>query len=89
MIAIGLVFPLEGWLQMPVLSLSPMLGVISAMVFVIKAGMLSGAFYVQAAALLLASLLMALYPDWAHLIFGFVAAGCFFIPGYRYAARRR
>jgi serine/threonine-protein kinase len=89
MIAIGLLFPLEGWLQLRVLALSPLLGVISAMVFMIKASMLSGAFYIQAAALLLASLLMALYPDEAHLIFGIVAAGCFFIPGYRYAARRR
>ena len=88
MIAIGLLFPLEGWLGLPVLSLSPMLGVISAMVFIIKAGMLSGAFYIQAAALLVASLLMALWPQWAHLIFGVVAAGCFFIPGYRYARRR-
>lgn len=88
MIAIGLLFPLEWWLEMPVLSLSPMLGVISAMVFMIKAGMLSGEFYVQAAALLVASFLMAAWPEWAHLIFGFVAAGSFFIPGFRYARRR-
>lgn len=88
MIAIGLLFPLEWWLKMPVLSLSPMLGVISAMVFVIKAGMLSGAFYLQAVALLLASLLMAIWPSWSHLIFGLVAAACFFIPGLQYARRR-
>ncbi len=88
MIAIGLLFPLEWWLKMPVLSLSPMLGVISAMVFMIKAGMLSGAFYLQATALLLASLMMAIWPSWAHLIFGIVAAACFFIPGFRYARRR-
>ena len=89
MIAIGLVFPLEWWLEMKVLRLSPMLGVISAMVFIVKAGMLSGAFYAQAAALLIASLAMAIWPQWAHLIFGIVAAGCFFLPGYHYARRRR
>jgi predicted Ser/Thr protein kinase len=88
MIAIGFLFPLEWWLEMPVLSLSPMLGVISAMVFVIKAGMLSGAFYLQAAALLLTSLLMAIWPSWAHLIFGIVVALSFFIPGFQYARRR-
>ncbi|WP_146524951.1 serine/threonine-protein kinase [Novipirellula artificiosorum] len=89
MMAIGMLFPLEWWLEMPPLSLSPMLGVITAMVFLIKAGMLTGAFYYQVAALLLASVLMALYPPWAHLIFGIVAAGSFFIPGYQYARRRR
>jgi len=89
MMAIGLLFPLEWWLEMPVLSLSPMLGVITAMVFLIKAGMLTGAFYVQSVALLVAAVLMALYPPWAHLIFGVVAATCFFVPGYQYARRRR
>jgi serine/threonine-protein kinase len=88
MIAIGSLFPLEWWLGLPVLSLSPMLGVISSMVFLIKASMLSGVFYVQAALLLAAAPLMALYPRWAHLIFGIVAAACFFFPGYHYWRRR-
>ncbi|WP_146403778.1 serine/threonine-protein kinase [Planctomycetes bacterium CA13] len=89
MMAIGMLFPLEWWLGMPVLSLSPMLGVITAMIFLIKAGMLTGAFYYQVAALLIASVFMALFPPWAHLIFGIVAAGCFFVPGYQYARRRK
>jgi serine/threonine-protein kinase len=88
MIAIGMLFPIEWWLQLPVLTLSPLLGVISAMVFIIKAGMLSGAFYVQAAALLAASLLMALVPQHSHLIFGIVSAACFAFPGFKYARRR-
>lgn len=87
MIAIGLLFPLEWWLEMPVLSLSPMLGVISSTVFVVKAGMLTGAFYFQAAALLAASFLMALVPNHAHFVFGWVSAGCFFFPGFQYARR--
>nr|WP_315850166.1 serine/threonine-protein kinase [Rhodopirellula maiorica] len=89
MMAIALMFPLEWWLKLPVLTLSPMLGIVTAMVFLIKAGMLTGAFYVQAVALLVASVLMALYPPWAHLIFGIVGGGSFFVPGYQYARRRR
>lgn len=89
MIAIGTLFPIEYWLDLPVLTLSPLLGVISAMVFVIKAGMLSGAFYLQAGVLILAATAMALWTPFAHLIFGVVAAGCFFFPGYKYARRRR
>ncbi|TWT65509.1 Serine/threonine-protein kinase PknB [Crateriforma conspicua] len=89
MIAIGLLFPLEWWLKLPVLTLSPMLGVISAMVFIIKAGMLTGAFYCQAVALLIASVAMAAWPNWSHLIFGVVSAGCFFFPGLKYWRRRK
>jgi serine/threonine-protein kinase len=72
-----------------VLSLSPLLAVISSMVFIIKAGMLNGAFYLQAIALLITALLMALFPPNSHLIFGIVSAACFFIPGFKYSRRRR
>ena len=88
MVAIGMLFPLEWWLELPVLTLSPLLGVISAMVFAIKAGMLTGVFYFQAIALFATAVMMALLPNWAHLIFGVVAAICFFIPGYHYHFRR-
>ncbi len=40
MIAIALVFPLEWWLDLKPLTLSPMLGIITGMVFLIKAGIL-------------------------------------------------
>lgn len=89
MIAIGLLFPMEWWMKLPVLSLSPLLGVISAMVFIVKAGMLSGVFYIQATALLAASVAMALYPEYSHPIFGVVAATCFFVPGFKYARQSR
>ena len=85
MVATGWLFPLEWWLELPVLSLSPMLGVISAMVFMIKGGMLNGTFYIQAVVLLAVSFIMAIWPDGAHLCFGIAVAGSFFIPGYRYA----
>ncbi len=88
MVAIAMLFPLELLMNLEVLALSPLLGVIAAMVFIIKAGMLSGVFYIQAAALLITALLMAIWPEYGHLIFGVVSAACFFIPGFKYARRR-
>ncbi len=88
MIAIAMLFPLEWWLGLDVLKLAPLLGVISAMVFIIKAGMLSGAFYFQAIALLIGAVAMALFPRYSHLIFGVIAASCFFFPGLKYYRRR-
>ncbi len=84
MIGIGFVFPLEWWLELKPLTLSPILGIISGMIFVVKAGILSGAFYLQASFLFLAAVLMAAFPEWAHLIFGCIAAACFFVPGLKY-----
>ena len=89
MIAIGLLFPLEWWMGLPVLRLSPLLAVITAMVFIIKAGMLSGVFYLQATAMLAAAIAMAIWPQWGHLIFGAVAAPCFFVPGFKYARQSK
>jgi serine/threonine protein kinase len=89
MLAIGLLFPLEFLLKLEVLTLSPLLGVISASVFIIKAGMLSGEFYLQAFALVSTAVAMAIWPQFSHLIFGIVSAACFFLPGYKYAKRRR
>ncbi|MDP6444301.1 MAG: serine/threonine-protein kinase [Pirellulaceae bacterium] len=88
MVCIGMLFPLEAWLKLPVLMLSPVLGLISMMVFIVKAGILSGQFYLQAAALLGTSIAMALLPDWAHFIFGTVSALCFFLPGLKYYRQR-
>lgn len=62
MIAIAMLFPLEWWLDLNVLSLAPMLAVITAMVFIVKAGMLSGEFYRQTIALLLTAVAMAVVP---------------------------
>ena len=87
MLAIAMLFLIEWWLGLDVLLLSPLLGVISAMVFVVKAGMLTGVFYIQTIALLTTAVLMAIWPQWGHLIFGAVSALCFFIPGYHYYRR--
>lgn len=89
MIAIAMLFPFEWWLDLKPLTLSPLLGVITGMVFLVKAGMLSGAFYVQAGFLFLTSVFMAIFPNYAHLIFGVVSALCFFIPGLKYFRQRQ
>jgi serine/threonine-protein kinase len=88
MIGIALLFPLEYWLDLPVLRLAPLLGIINGMVFLAKAGILTGAFYLQSIALFLTAGLMALFPDYAHIIFGLVSAACFFFPGLKYYRQR-
>jgi len=88
MVAIGLLFFLELLLDLPVLRLSPVLGLISGMVFFVKAGILSGTFYVQAAALFITAFVMGTFPRYSHLIFGTVTALCFFIPGWKYYRQR-
>lgn len=87
-IASVMLFWVEGLLHMPVLTLSPVLALIAGLVFFAKAGILSGAFYVQAAVLFLTSLVMCVAPAWQHLIFGVVSAACFFVPGLKYYRQR-
>jgi serine/threonine-protein kinase len=89
MIAIGLLFPLEHIMGLPVLSLSPVVAVIVGMMFVIKAGILSGSFYLQATAMFVAALVMAQVPDYAHIILGIVTPACFFFPGLKYYRQRK
>ncbi len=84
MISIAMLFPLEHILGFEVLTLSPILGLSSGTVFLVKAGILSGTFYIQAAALFLSALAMARWPDVSHVIFGVVSAICFFVPGWKY-----
>ncbi len=91
MLCIALLFPLEWWLDRPVLELAPVLGLVNGMVFLVKGGILSGEFYIGAAALFLSAVAMAVWPDYAHIIFGVVSAACFFFPGLKYwrQSRRR
>jgi serine/threonine-protein kinase len=82
------VFVVEILLRLPVLTLSPLLAVIAGMTFLVKAGMLSGAFYVQAAAQFLTAVAMAVWPEYGILLFGVVTALCFFVPGLKYHRQR-
>jgi tRNA A-37 threonylcarbamoyl transferase component Bud32 len=88
-----MLFVIESLLGLPVLALSPVLGVTSAVVFIMKAGILSGEFYFHAAALLATALVMAIlqrhgYP-YGLTLFGVVSAGTFFIPGLKYHRQRQ
>jgi serine/threonine-protein kinase len=82
------VLMLEWMLGQPVLSYAPMLAVLAGMVFLCKAGILSGLFYLATAVLFAAAGLMAALPDWAMLIYGFALAGCYFVPGWIFYRRR-
>ena len=86
-------FIVEALLDQPVLSFSPVLGIISGVVFLVKAGILSGRFYVESAALFATGLAMAWIqtlsidhgvPDFGITLFGVVAAATFFFPGLKY-----
>jgi serine/threonine-protein kinase len=74
--------------HVPVLTLTPILAIIAGMVFIAKAGMLSGEFYLWGAALFLTAVPMALFPRYGPLIFGVVAAASFFVPGLKYHRQR-
>ncbi len=88
-ICIGAMFPLESYLGLPVLQLAPLLGLVAGMVFLVKASILSGIFYIPAAIEFATALVMAIFPRWAQLIFGVVTAGCFFLTGLMYYRRTR
>jgi serine/threonine-protein kinase len=89
--SVGL-FAIEWILRLPVLTLSPVLGLINAMVFTVKAGILSGEFYVHATLLFITAAVMAVLQhyelDIGITVFGVVSAGVFFVPGWKYYRRR-
>ncbi|QDS97154.1 serine/threonine-protein kinase [Adhaeretor mobilis] len=92
-VAVMLLFVVESLLDLPVLTLSPILGLISGMVFVVKAGILAGSFYVYAAALFLCAIIMAFlqHAGWPYgpTLFGLVAAAAFLVPGWKYFRQSR
>jgi serine/threonine-protein kinase len=84
-----LLFLVELLLGLPVLTLSPVLAILGGVAFLVKAAILSGAFYVQAAANFLCVLVMARWPAWGLVVFGVVNALSFFIPGWKYYRLQR
>jgi predicted Ser/Thr protein kinase len=88
MVGCSLLFIIEILLGMPVLSLSPVLAILAGMVFLIKAGILSGMFYIPAAAMFLTAGLMAVWPRFAVTMFGVVSGAGFLVPGLMYHFRR-
>jgi serine/threonine-protein kinase len=89
MACVAFLFPLEAALGLEALSLAPLLGVVAAMVFLIKAGILSGTFYIHAVVMFGTAILMACFPQYAMMLFGFASAACFFTAGWKYSRRRR
>ena len=83
----------ESLLQMPVLTLSPVLGLISGMVFVVKVGILAGSVYLHATALFAMSVVMAILQirGWPYgiSVLGLVSAATFFLPGWKYYRQSR
>jgi len=87
-IASVMLFWVEALLDLPVLKLSPVLALLAGLVFFAKAGILSGAFYIQAAVLFATALVMCVAGSFAHIIFGVVSGICFFVPGLKYFRQR-
>lgn len=80
---------LEWILNFPVLKLSPVLALTAGNVFIAKAGILSGKFYIQAVALYITAVVMALmqlHPatDYGQALLGVVLGLSFFLPGWKY-----
>lgn len=89
MISSSMLFWVESALGEPVLMFSPMLGSIAGIVFLVKAGMLSGRFYLHAILLFMSSIVMAAMneaaqPSYAISLFGLICGGAFFFPGLKY-----
>jgi serine/threonine-protein kinase len=83
-------FVVEVLLDRPALELSPLLGVIAGVVFLFKAGTLSGWFYFAAFLSFSVSIPMAFLPPTLSLpLFGIVSAIGFFVPGRKYYLLRR
>jgi eukaryotic-like serine/threonine-protein kinase len=83
-------FVVEILLGLDVLSLTPVLPIVSGMVFVVMAGTLGGWFYIAAGLAFAAVIPMAIVKlPLAPLIFGLVSGLGFFVPGLRYYRQRR
>ncbi len=81
-------FVIEVVAGLPALSLSPAIAVAAGMVFVFKAGILSGQFYLAAGLNFLTAIVMPLVPTVQIVLFGLVSAVCFFVPGLKYYRQR-
>lgn len=79
-----MLYAIEAILGLPVLTLSPVLALIAGAVFVAKAGILTGEFYIHAAVLFATSIAMAVFPSIGLTLFGLVSAGTFFVPGWKF-----
>lgn len=84
-----LLYGIEILLGLQPLKLAPVLALIGGMTFLAKAGILSGAFYLQAGANFVAAGAMALFPRFGISLLGLIGAVSFFLPGWKYYQQRR
>ncbi len=94
MIASSMLFWVESIMDRPVLEFSPVLGAFAGMVFLAKAGILSGQFYIQSAMMFATGIVMAAIahsslPDFSVSLFGVTSALTFFLPGLKYYRQQR
>ncbi|WP_437224612.1 serine/threonine-protein kinase [Planctomicrobium sp. SH661] len=82
-------FGVEWLMGLPVLALSPVLGLFAGAVFIAKAGILSGEFYIPGILLYLSAIPMALFPEYSLTIFGIVSGGAFFLSGLKFHLLQR
>jgi eukaryotic-like serine/threonine-protein kinase len=73
----------EMFMGQPALSMAPVLGVVGGMCFLVKAGILSGAFYLSAAGCFLTVPLIAWHPTLGLAAYGLVSAATFFFHGLK------
>ena len=71
------------------LNMLPLLGALAGMVFLVKAGILSGTFYIPSVVMFATSILMAVFPSVSMLLFGISSAACFFFSGLKYYRRSK
>ena len=86
-IGVNLILAAEWLLGLPVMGLAPLLAITNGMLFLVKAGILSGEFYVHAAVVFLTLIPAALCPPIAIPAFALASAGCFFVTGLKYHRR--
>ena len=91
LICVVLLFPLEQVLGFKPLTLSPVLPLIAGTTFIVKAGILTGLFYLPAAAMLVTAFVMAAnwFDPYDQTLFGVVCAACFFLMGWKYYQRSK
>lgn len=85
----AMLYLIEAMLGLPVLTLSPVLGLTGGAVFLMKAAILSGEFYVYAAAQFAVAAVMARFPSVGITLFGVVSSLSFFLPGWKYWRQQR
>ncbi len=83
------IFIIEIMLGLEVLALTPILSIAAGMVFLFKAGTLSGWFYIAAVLCFVGAIPMAIWgPPLSSLLFGVISAIGFFVPGLKYYRQR-